>query len=894
MDDSRLGSIDLDYGDSQPKESNTGATEVSDDEQSDDGLRIPKQLRTTGIVEDIIRGLRTDQPIATTNNETQFSPDENEVIEQLMTGAIPQDLDAHVMSSTAGDEGVWNQSIHLTADLTGSKRSAKEAFRPARPESPPPAKKIVLTRDDPITELCLCNLDRINLESQASISALQEKNSELERQLLEAKQSYDSMLTEGRDIIAQKNHEIKDNELKLDEVKKSLVSTKQQYNARIAEHEQCRIRAEAYTDTLIEDLKQSVEKNGMPTLKTAVEVAKPHVDEAMRQIKLHYEKRHEEIKRTAAATQAELQSLRADYVTQRAALQMAGMHLKNQVQTLGASLPHFQGVTKSHGRATFRRQLDGSAGSRIENPYSSSIFFSLPAQSTSETRQSHQGLPLSSFTVFHQQEHPQRPTFTQQQPQLPPKPQSSVHQQQQPSTFAYQQPQPSGYQMTFTQQQVPSLFEAHQEPQSSAHRQQPPPPTFTPQLFGHQQPPPPMFTQQQQPSTFAYEQPQPSEYQTTPTQQQGPSSFEAHQDPQSSAFFSRRGVGKWPGATPLNSSNQGHPQRNDDLSNSDSGEEGDSSDAGNRTKKMKKKKKKKSDKAIHTYQRSLLLSIKTDKDVHSAVSRGCYTNLDQANAYKSGDWSTLPSLSPLCPCWEHINHDWNFTLKDLFVAGFISIQKKKHPEWVGETQFIGEHFMQRLSTLRQSLGRYLNGTLEHSNMLYEYRLQFCMNNNRQEAFLVLFHILETCSAVYMSSDESGDESVLQQYGLQGKHVMLVRRKEWRSSEVLQLLKWLDCNQATVSRTASGCSRAGAAARIRLQLSDRHAPKSSRPPLAGLPINFYNTTWLQTLTPSQRQDLHPVDAIGLPMYVFTWRETSQLVVDQYDREGREDRRVARPH
>ncbi len=104
-----------------------------------------------------------------------------------------------------------------------------------------------------------------------------------------------------------------------------------------------------------------------------------------------------------------------------------------------------------------------------------------------------------------------------------------------------------------------------------------------------------------------------------------------------------------------------------------------------------------------------------DKDVHSAVSRGCYMKLNQADAYKSGDRSTLPSLSPLRPCWEHINHEWNLALKDLFVAGFISIQKKKHPDWVEETQFIGEHFMQRLSTLRQSLGQYLNGRLEHSN-----------------------------------------------------------------------------------------------------------------------------------------------------------------------------------
>ncbi len=58
-----------------------------------------------------------------------------------------------------------------------------------------------------------------------------------------------------------------------------------------------------------------------------------------------YEKQLEETKKTAATTLAELQSLRADYDTQHAALQMAKLQLKTQVQTLRASSPHFQGVS---------------------------------------------------------------------------------------------------------------------------------------------------------------------------------------------------------------------------------------------------------------------------------------------------------------------------------------------------------------------------------------------------------------------------------------------------------------------------------------------------------------------------------------------------------------------
>ncbi len=80
MDDSRLGSIELDYEDDQPEESNTGPAEGSDYEQSDDGLHIPEQLRTTGVVHDIIRGVQNDEPIARTSNEAQFTRDENEVI----------------------------------------------------------------------------------------------------------------------------------------------------------------------------------------------------------------------------------------------------------------------------------------------------------------------------------------------------------------------------------------------------------------------------------------------------------------------------------------------------------------------------------------------------------------------------------------------------------------------------------------------------------------------------------------------------------------------------------------------------------------------------------------------------------------------------------------------
>ncbi|KAK0489868.1 hypothetical protein EDD18DRAFT_1359227 [Armillaria luteobubalina] len=517
MDNSGLGSIDLDYGNGQPMESNTG---------------IAESPPRSWIVNSVIHGFPNDQPIPGTSNGIQFSRDENDVIEQLMVCAIQDQQDTNVMSSTAGNEGIRDESIELNSDLV------TKLFNPPLPA---PINANTVACNDPISEHPLHSLNRFNLESQA-ISALQEKNSELERQLLEAKQSYDSMIAKGRDIIAQKNREIKDNELKLDEVKKSLASTKQQYNARIAEYEQCQIQAEAHTDTLIKDLKQLVEKcsryeadrsslqeklrqyqgNGMPTLETAVKIVKPHIDKAMRRVKLHYKTQHEETKKTATATLVELQSLRAVCAAQHTAQQVAESQFTSKTpQTVMDPSVRYQEIPKLHRRTAFGRQLDKLVGPRIDAPCSTTIHFSPLAPSIPETQQSHQGLPSSSFTGFHQQ----------QQPQLPPKLQSSVHQQQhqqQPSTFAYQQPQPFGYQMTFTQQQVLSSFEAHKEPQSSAHWQPPPPPTFMPQPFGHQQPPPP-------PPTFAYQQPQLSGYQMTLTQQQGPPLFKTHQGPQSSA-----------------------------------------------------------------------------------------------------------------------------------------------------------------------------------------------------------------------------------------------------------------------------------------------------------------------------------------------------------------------
>ncbi|KAK0220292.1 hypothetical protein IW262DRAFT_1461560 [Armillaria fumosa] len=384
------------------------------------------------------------------------------------------------------------------------------------------------------------------------------------------------------------------------------------------------------------------------------------------------------------------------------------------------------------------------------------------------------------------------------------------------------------------------------------------------------------------------------------------------------SVFSPWGADQRPGTTPLNIPNSGRIDEDIEMGlPHDDGEDASASsaDEGSSSIMKGKKKKKTKIKREHRFTKQpeeqtrnpdetlimrkiceldqRLLGIKRDKDVHRAIDdAGHVTSLEQADAYFRGEFPMGPSLDHYRPCWEVLTHRWNLALSKLFVDRFLAKHQKEHPGWASARRFVADHFMQRLRTLKSAHQKHSKGIGELSlsinrrarrrTGLYENRLKFTMQNKGKDVFLKLFNIIDRCGALVMSSDESSDEGVLKRYNIHGNGY-LVRQKGWRNDDLIRLLKWIDRNRDRASRTAAGNTK-GTARRIRLRLPDREAPASNRSPIAGLPVNFYDSHWFSTLMPDEIEGLNPQAAMDLPTFVLTWPTNEELPVDEHDRDG----------
>lgn len=85
----------------------------------------------------------------------------------------------------------------------------------------------------------------------------------------------------------------------------------------------------------------------------------------------------------------------------------------------------------------------------------------------------------------------------------------------------------------------------------------------------------------------------------------------------------------------------------------------------------------------------------------------------------------------------------------------------------------------------------------------------------------------------MSSDE--DEPVPKRGS---DRIFLIRKKPWRAAGVMALLRLMDGAHCT--------ARAGGPGQPPRSREERDGLISQRAPVAGLPINFYNPEWLESL------------------------------------------------
>lgn len=135
--------------------------------------------------------------------------------------------------------------------------------------------------------------------------------------------------------------------------------------------------------------------------------------------------------------------------------------------------------------------------------------------------------------------------------------------------------------------------------------------------------------------------------------------------------------------------------------------------------------------------------------------------------------------------------------------------------------------------------------------IFANRLKICQEGSQGEgnsvAWQLLYHMVDKLGVSGNSSDESEGDNYA------------IRRKEWRSTEVQYLLVYIDANRKTTNEFGSNLPGTRPHTRFRR----RNANASIHRPVAGLPRNFYNNAWYDSLTEIQQFHLDPSDPVVLP-------------------------------
>lgn len=282
-----------------------------------------------------------------------------------------------------------------------------------------------------------------------------------------------------------------------------------------------------------------------------------------------------------------------------------------------------------------------------------------------------------------------------------------------------------------------------------------------------------------------------------------------------------------------------------------------------------------------------LLGITQDTGIVDTVANSM-ASADDVDGFLTGT-TNPPILHPLRPFWDKINHPWNHHLATLFATHFIA----KKPVYIDQETAIKDQFLKRLETLRKLLASYVprteGETSEEVSMrvagrqqerlrekrrrtrqvevgysfdindmfpdlgffqLFDARIKICdagVQGRQKEAWQALYTMLNTLGVDGNSSDETDDET----------HTVKIR--EWRSAEVMTLLRYIDENR----KRTNGYGNPLPGARPRLRTRPRYPLTSRREAMACLPRNFYNDAWYDSLTEIEQVQLGVGEPVELP-------------------------------
>ncbi|KAJ7639671.1 hypothetical protein DFH06DRAFT_1335346 [Mycena polygramma] len=273
----------------------------------------------------------------------------------------------------------------------------------------------------------------------------------------------------------------------------------------------------------------------------------------------------------------------------------------------------------------------------------------------------------------------------------------------------------------------------------------------------------------------------------------------------------------------------------------------------------------------------LRLKIKNDQDVRSLK----LVTIEHAAASKPGK-----NDIPLALVMDDTTNDWNHSVGVILIEAF----RLEHQDTTVSVEFLTEQWGKRLVELKknhkalanlspEAVTGYLAAkavgsrrTTNRTQLLMRRNDAWQLSDLAEEVkvhFAVFFNAM---SGQCMSSDEEEDPP-------SRTKVVRVLRKDWRASDLISLLKWLDYYYHHSLLNSHGVKQGGGTrSRIRSALPGK---ASDRPVISGLPSNFYNSVWLAQQSAAQLQKLKVLPPVDLPMYVLTWPTNSMFQGDPND-------------
>ncbi|KAJ6497193.1 hypothetical protein C8R47DRAFT_1212727 [Mycena vitilis] len=262
----------------------------------------------------------------------------------------------------------------------------------------------------------------------------------------------------------------------------------------------------------------------------------------------------------------------------------------------------------------------------------------------------------------------------------------------------------------------------------------------------------------------------------------------------------------------------------------------------------------------------LRLQIKNDKDVRSLK----LVTIEHAAASEPGK-----NDEPLALVMDDTTtNDWNHSVGVILIEAF----RLEHEDTTISDEFLTEQWGKRLAELKRNYKALANLDGEEETALLAakaagarrttHRTQVLTRRNKAWQFSDLAEevkvhfaaFFEAMSGQCMSSDEEDDPP-------SRTKVVRVLRKDWRASDLISLLKWLDYYYHHSLLNSHGVKQGGGTrSRIR---SAPPGKASDRPVISGLPSNFYNSVWLAQQSAAQLQALKVLPPVELPVYVLTW-------------------------